>query len=54
MDDLKPAPNSTMLERIHHYVATDQLEKGSALAALGDWLEVCAAPELTFYTDELD
>ena len=43
MDDLKPAPNST-----------DQLEKGSALAALGDWLEVCAAPELTFYTDELD
>ena len=48
MDDLKPAPNSTMVERIQHYVATDQYDKGAALAALGDWLEDCAAPELTF------
>jgi hypothetical protein len=54
MDDLKPAPNATMVERIRHYVTTDQYDKGAALAALGDWLEECAAPELTFCTEDWD
>lgn len=52
MDDLKPAPNATMVERIQHYVSTDQYDQGAALATLGDWLERCAVPELTFCTDE--
>ena len=50
MDDLKPAPNATMVERIRHYVTTDQYDKGAAL----DWLEECVAPELTFCTEDWD
>ena len=54
MDDLKPAPNATMIERIRHYVTTDQYDEGAALATLGDWLERCVAPELPFCTEDWD
>lgn len=54
MEDLKPAPNATMVERITHYVTTDQYDQGAALATLGDWLERCVAPELTFCMEDWD
>ena len=49
----KPPPNSTLVERIVHYVETDQEKKAEALCTLADWLEECWAYELTFYPDEV-
>lgn len=41
-------PNATLVERIQHYVNTMQLDKGKALAQLGDYLEECFLWEVSF------
>lgn len=41
-----PAPNSTLVERIMFYSEHDMLAQARALAALGDYLEECAAWEI--------
>ena len=46
-------PNATMVDRIMHYVETDQTEKAQALAVLGDFLEDCFSYTLTFDPEEL-
>lgn len=41
-------PNATLVERIHHYVESDQRDKAKVLAQLGDHLEECFLWEVTF------
>ena len=50
--NLQPPPNATLVERIIHYTDTEQHTKCRALCTLGDFLEECYEPELTFYDDE--
>lgn len=50
---MKPPENLGLAERILWYVETDQEEKAQALAKLGDWLEECAAWEISFSTEVL-
>ena len=38
----RPAPNSTLVERIMFYSENEMLAQARALAALGDYLEECA------------
>ena len=40
--------NATLVERIRYYVDTDQLQKGKALAKVGDYLEECFTWDLEF------
>ena len=42
----RPHPNSTLVERILFYSEHDMLAQARALAALGDYLEECAAWEI--------
>ena len=41
-------PNATTVERIMHYVQTDEHEKAETLAKLCDYLEECFSWEVTF------
>ena len=42
----RPHPNATLVERIMFYSEHDMLAQARALAALGDYLEECAAWEI--------
>ena len=48
MEDLKPPANATLVDRVWHYVETQQYEKAEALSIVGDYLTDCFAWELTF------
>jgi hypothetical protein len=41
-------PNATLVERIQFYVETMQIDKGKALAQLGDYLEECFLWDVSF------
>jgi hypothetical protein len=41
-------PNATLVERIQYYVQTMQIDKGKALAQLGDYLEECYLWDVSF------
>ena len=42
----RPHQNATLVERIMFYSENDMLAQARALAALGDYLEECAAWEI--------
>ena len=44
----KPPENSTLIERLEFYVATDQEERAKALALLADHLEECYLWDIEF------
>ena len=48
MEDLKPPANATLVDRVWHYVETEQYEKAEALSIVGDYLTECFAWDLTF------
>jgi len=52
MEDLKPPVNATLVDRIWHYVQTDQYKKAEVLSIVGTFLEDCFAWELTFHSED--
>ena len=44
-------PNATTIERLAHYVETEQYEKAEALAALADYLEECFHWDIDLYPE---
>ena len=53
MNKTPPNPNATLVERIHWYVDTGQLQRGKALAQLGDFLEECYLWDVEFSPEGL-